>query len=64
MAVTVAGILIFLLWGGVLAAAIVSKVAYILVFVAAGNFYWHATGLKWQAFLQGMPTSERCCGVS
>ena len=47
----VAGLLIFLRSGGILAAAIVSTVAYTLVFIVAGIFYWHATGLKWQTFL-------------
>lgn len=51
MAVTVAGLLAFLRSGGILAAAIVSTVAYFLVFVAAGVLYRHVTGLKWQAFV-------------
>jgi O-antigen/teichoic acid export membrane protein len=51
MVVTVAGLLIFLRSGGILAAAIVSTVAYGLVFVVAGVLYWHATGLRWQSFL-------------
>jgi O-antigen/teichoic acid export membrane protein len=51
MAVTVAGLLIFLRSGGILAAAIVSTVAYGLVFVVAGVLYSHATGLRWRSFL-------------
>lgn len=51
MAATVAGLLLFLRTGGILAAAIVSTVAYALVFAAALLLYRRATGLPWRAFL-------------
>lgn len=51
MVVTVCGLLLFLRSGGILAAAIVSTVAYALVFVAAATLYRRATGLPWRAFL-------------
>jgi O-antigen/teichoic acid export membrane protein len=51
MAVTVIGLLTFLRSGGILAAAIVSTVAYSLVFVASGILYLQATGLKLRALV-------------
>jgi O-antigen/teichoic acid export membrane protein len=51
MVVTVTGLLAFLRSGGILAAAIVSTVAYALVFVAAVVLYRRAAGLQWQAFV-------------
>lgn len=51
MLVTLAGLLLFLRSGGILAAAIVSTVAYTLVFVTAATLYRRATGLPWRVFL-------------
>ncbi|MBK1837287.1 oligosaccharide flippase family protein [Azospirillum sp. YIM B02556] len=51
MAVTLGGLILFLNSGGILAAAIVSTVAYTLVFAAAATLYRHATGLPWRVFL-------------
>ncbi|CAO3432795.1 oligosaccharide flippase family protein [Azospirillum endophyticum] len=51
MAVTLGGLLLFLHSGGILAAAIVSTVAYTLVFAAAAALYRRATGLPWRVFL-------------
>lgn len=51
MVVTVGGLLLFLRSGGILAAAVVSTIAYALVFVAAAALYRRATGLPWRAFL-------------
>ncbi|CAO3437688.1 oligosaccharide flippase family protein [Azospirillum doebereinerae] len=51
MAVTVIALPVFLRSGGLLAAAIVSTVAYTLVFVTAAALYRRATGLPWRAFL-------------
>ncbi len=51
MAVTLAGLLLFLRDGGLVAAALVSTVAYTLVFVTAAALYRRATGLPWRVFL-------------
>lgn len=51
MAVTLGGLLLFLRSGGILAASMVSTVAYALVFAAAAALYRRATGLPWRAFL-------------
>lgn len=51
MAATVVGLLVFLREDGILAAAIVSSVAYTLVFLTAALLYRRATGLPWRAFL-------------
>jgi O-antigen/teichoic acid export membrane protein len=53
MVVTLVGLLAFLRPGGILAAAIVSTVAYGLVFAAAGILYRNVTGLSWRAFALG-----------
>jgi O-antigen/teichoic acid export membrane protein len=49
-AVTVAGLTLFLQSGGIRAAAIVSSVAYTLVFVIALVLYRRASGLGWRDF--------------
>lgn len=51
MLVTLGGLLLFLRSGGILAAAIVSTVAYTLVFATAAILYRQATGLPWRVFL-------------
>ncbi len=51
MLVTLGGLLLFLRSGGILAAAIVSTVAYTLVFATAATLYRRATGLPWRVFL-------------
>jgi O-antigen/teichoic acid export membrane protein len=51
MMATVVGLLAFLRSGGILAAAVVSTVAYTLVFVAAVVLYRRAAKLPWKAFL-------------
>lgn len=51
MVVTLGGLLLFLRSGGILAAAIVSTVAYTLVFATAATLYRRATGLPWRVFL-------------
>jgi O-antigen/teichoic acid export membrane protein len=56
MAVTVAGLVIFLPTGGITAAAIVSSCAYSTVFVASLVAYKHVNRLQWRAFL---PTRAR-----
>ncbi|MBP2299378.1 O-antigen/teichoic acid export membrane protein [Azospirillum picis] len=55
MAATMAGLLLFLRDGGILAAAAVSTVAYALVFLTAAALYRRATGLPWRAFLPDPP---------
>ncbi len=55
MAATVVGLLVFLRDGGLLAAAIVSTVAYTLVFVTAALLYRRTTGLPWRAFAPAFP---------
>jgi O-antigen/teichoic acid export membrane protein len=56
MAVTVAGLVIFLPTGGITAAAIVSSCAYSTVFVASLVAYKNVNRLQWRAFL---PTRAR-----
>ncbi|PWC32980.1 oligosaccharide flippase family protein [Azospirillum sp. TSO35-2] len=51
MVVTMGGLLLFLRDGGILAAALVSTVAYALVFATAAILYRRATGLPWRVFL-------------
>nr|WP_295827066.1 oligosaccharide flippase family protein [uncultured Azospirillum sp.] len=51
MLVTMGGLLLFLRSGGILAAAIVSTVAYTLVFATAATLYRRTTGLPWRVFL-------------
>ncbi|PWC88603.1 oligosaccharide flippase family protein [Azospirillum sp. TSO5] len=51
MLVTLGGLLLFLRSGGILAAAIVSTVAYTLVFATAAILYRRETGLPWRVFL-------------
>ncbi|PWC89388.1 polysaccharide biosynthesis protein [Azospirillum sp. TSH100] len=51
MGVTLGGLLLFLRSGGILAAAIVSTVAYTLVFATAATLYRRATGLPWRVFI-------------
>ncbi|WP_282189010.1 glycosyltransferase [Azospirillum sp. SYSU D00513] len=51
MLVTVAGLLLFLPSGGMLAAAITSTAAYACVFVTAAFLYQRAVGRPWSAFL-------------
>ncbi|HEY7396827.1 MAG TPA: oligosaccharide flippase family protein, partial [Gaiellaceae bacterium] len=50
-AVTVAGLTLFLRSGGIQAAAVVSTVAYTLVFVVALVLYRRASGLRWRDFV-------------
>jgi len=50
MVATIVGLLVFLRSGGIVAAAIVSTTAYVLVFVAAAVLYRRAAGLEWAAF--------------
>jgi O-antigen/teichoic acid export membrane protein len=49
--ITVVGLLLFLRSGGIEAAAIVSTVAYMVVFVTAAITYRRAVGLSWGALL-------------
>jgi O-antigen/teichoic acid export membrane protein len=49
--VTVIGLPLFLRAGGIMAAAIISAIAYTLVFLAALALYRHAAGLPWRAFV-------------
>ena len=48
--VTIVGLLLFLQHGGIRAAAIVSAVAYAIVFVLALGLYRRASGLRWRDF--------------
>jgi O-antigen/teichoic acid export membrane protein len=57
-AVTVAGLTLFLRSGGIRAAAVVSTVAYTLVFVVALVLYRRASGLRWRDFV-ATPTLMR-----
>lgn len=61
MVTTVVGLLAFLRSGGILAASIVSTIAYFLVFVASGIFYRRASGLCWRDF---MPESSEVRAMS
>ncbi|MEA2472667.1 MAG: hypothetical protein QOE06_582 [Thermoleophilaceae bacterium] len=51
LVVTLAGLLVFLPGGGIMTAAIVSTVAYAVVFLAALLAYKRVTGLRWRQFV-------------
>src|SRR5206468_947491 len=51
LVVTVVGLLLFLREGGITAAAIVSTVAYSVVFVTALVLYRRSAGIAWRDFL-------------